>query len=228
VHLPHGYDGIERLTQLQLIQAARNSPGPVYVHCHHGQHRGPAAAAVIGQEAEGWTAKQAEAWLHLAGTSSNYPGLFAAIEQFRRPTAEELRMAPHELPEIAKVSGLVETMVRIDQRWEHLRAVRQAGYHAPREHPDIDPVSEAVMLWELYREAQRLPEAGRRGPEFVERLKTSETEARQLEALLRTRREASPNSRVELDHSFDRLAQTCASCHRSYRDHSEGGGVRRK
>src|SRR5436305_114465 len=47
VHLPVGYDGIPRGRVLALAKAARDLPGPVYVHCHHGKHRGPAAVAAI-------------------------------------------------------------------------------------------------------------------------------------------------------------------------------------
>ena len=38
-------------------------PGPVFVHCHHGMHRGPAAAAVCAMSKEGWDRRQALAWL---------------------------------------------------------------------------------------------------------------------------------------------------------------------
>ncbi len=46
VHLPFGYDGIPRDKAVALVRVARDSPGPVYVHCHHGKHRGPAAVAI--------------------------------------------------------------------------------------------------------------------------------------------------------------------------------------
>jgi protein tyrosine phosphatase (PTP) superfamily phosphohydrolase (DUF442 family) len=48
VHLPVGYDGISREQAVRIIKAARTLPGPVFVHCHHGKHRGPAAVAVCG------------------------------------------------------------------------------------------------------------------------------------------------------------------------------------
>jgi protein tyrosine phosphatase (PTP) superfamily phosphohydrolase (DUF442 family) len=47
VHLPFGYDGIPRQRILELAKAVRDLPGPVYIHCHHGKHRGPAAASAI-------------------------------------------------------------------------------------------------------------------------------------------------------------------------------------
>src|SRR5262249_10275117 len=54
VHLPVGYDGIPRDQAILLVAAIRDLPGPVFVHCHHGKHRGPAAAAVCALATEGW------------------------------------------------------------------------------------------------------------------------------------------------------------------------------
>ncbi|MEM6655987.1 MAG: hypothetical protein AAF596_09305, partial [Planctomycetota bacterium] len=47
VHVPFGYDGIPREARLALTRVARDRQGGVYVHCHHGRHRGPAAAVVV-------------------------------------------------------------------------------------------------------------------------------------------------------------------------------------
>jgi len=45
VHLPHGYDGIPEPRVQELAKAVRDLEGPIYIHCHHGKHRSPAAAA---------------------------------------------------------------------------------------------------------------------------------------------------------------------------------------
>ena len=45
VHLPHGYDGISDVRLKELAKAVRDLPGTIYIHCHHGKHRSPAAAA---------------------------------------------------------------------------------------------------------------------------------------------------------------------------------------
>src|SRR5438094_677830 len=41
VHLPIGYDAVPREQALRIARAIRDLPGPVYIHCHHGRHRGP-------------------------------------------------------------------------------------------------------------------------------------------------------------------------------------------
>ena len=47
VHVPIGYDGIARDEALRIVKAAEMCEKPVYVHCHHGRHRGPAAAMLV-------------------------------------------------------------------------------------------------------------------------------------------------------------------------------------
>lgn len=224
VHLPHGYDGISSNLQLRLARAAQELPGPIYVHCHHGKHRGPTAAAVLCLAQDGWNSAQAESWLRLAGTATHYTGLYEVVRTFHQPTPEQIRSVPPEFPEVAAVSGLVETMVEVDERWDHLKQVRAAGYQVPREHPDLKPAHEAVMLWEHYREARRLPESARRGADFIDRLAMAEAEAHEAERLLRLfAAEPKDELRPKLDQAFDAIGKTCSSCHLSHRD-SAGTG----
>lgn len=226
VHLPHGYDGINANLQLKLARAAESFPGAIYVHCHHGEHRGPVAAAVICMVQTGWSSEQAEAWLVAAGTATNYTGLYEVVRQFQKPTATQLAGISSDLPETEKVSGLVDAMVAIDERWDHLKAVRAAGYQTPEEHPDVKPANEAVILWEHYREAQRLPNAAHHGADFIKRLVAAEQEARKAERLLRSfAADAKPETRTHLDRIFEAIGKTCASCHKAYRDTKHTGVI---
>ena len=93
-----------------------------------------------------------------AGTSSDYRGLFATIDRFAMPSTDELAKVGTEFPERAETAALVEMMVKIDECWDHLKAIRGAGFEPPAKHPDIDPPHEALQLAELYREAARLRE----------------------------------------------------------------------
>ena len=168
---------------------------------------------------EGWPAEQALNWLAAAGTSTNYAGLYDSIRTFDPPTAAELKSVPVDFPEIAEISGLTESMVGIDERWEHLKAVRNAGYAAPPDHPDIDPANEAVILWELYREAQRLPESASQGHDFMEQLRQAEKGAREAERLLRLHaNKPGPELRAELDDAFTAMGRACSACHQTYRN----------
>jgi hypothetical protein len=219
VHLPHGYDGISANVQWQLVKVGESLPGPIYVHCHHGRHRGPAAAAVICMGNNGWTPAQAEAWLAAAGTATNYSGLYDAVRGFRKPTKEQLQAIDSSFTETAKLSGLVDHMVEVDRRWDHLKTIRAAAYEAPKEHPDLSPANEAVILWEQFREAQRLPDAAKHGAEFINRLKDAEAQAKEAERLFRLfAAKPKPDIRARLDQTFDAMARTCVSCHKAHRD----------
>src|SRR5262249_30099789 len=145
-HVPIGYDGVPRRQALRIARAVRDLPGPVYLHCHHGKHRGPAAAAVaLLCLDDSCAAEQAVAWLREAGTDPRYAGLSAAPRQLRRPSSEELDGVPADFPEAAEVGGMARLMVEVDARWDHLRLARAAGWKAPPGHPDVDPPHEALQ-----------------------------------------------------------------------------------
>src|SRR4051812_26105944 len=136
VHVPVGYDGVPREEAVRIIKAARTLPGPVFIHCHHGKHRGPTAAALCGIATEGWSKGQALDWMKRAGTSPDYRSLFATIDRFAMPSTDELAKVGTEFPGRAETPALVEMMVEIDERWDHLKAIREAGFKPPAEHPD--------------------------------------------------------------------------------------------
>ncbi len=213
VHLPFGYDGIPRDRILGLARAATDLPGPIYVHCHHGKHRGPAAVAAIQLCIDpAWDADRAEAWLKTAGTDPRYTGLTALPQSLVRPTPEELARVPSDFPAAAPVADLARLMVNVDQRWDHLKLVKAAGWIAPPNHPDIDPAHEAVQLIEHYREAARLISVKHRSPAFAILLDEAESAAIALEASLRAKDDARTTA------AFARSATACAKCHETYRD----------
>jgi protein tyrosine phosphatase (PTP) superfamily phosphohydrolase (DUF442 family) len=219
VHLPIGYDGIPREQAVKLVQALKTLPGPFYVHCHHGKHRGPAAAAVCGIATEGWSNDEAVAWLQKAGTAHEYRGLYTSVRQFVPPSAIELRQAGGDLPERTRPAALVETMVQVDERWDRLKAMQKAGFKASAEQPDLDPPHEALQLVELFRELLRLQEAKARGEAFIAAAKAAERHATRLETALRAFAKA-PVAEAErrAESSFQAVAKSCTACHARHRD----------
>ncbi len=218
VHIPIGYDGIPREKLLQLAKAAQELPRPIYLHCHHGKHRGPAAAAAIHVCLdERCTANQALVEMKTFGTDPKYRGLFDAVKRLERPTAVELKAVPSEFPETAKVASFVERMVEIDTTWEHLKAIRGAGWKVPADNPDLDPAQEALQLVEHYREAARLPDQAQRSAAVRELLKSAEAEANRLEHELRTSAKR-PLNPTTLEPLFKRSEAACAKCHNQFRD----------
>ena len=213
VHLPVGYDSIPSNRVVELVFAATEVPGPIYVHCHHGKHRGPAAVAVVCLAVEGWTREQAKQWMKQAGTSPEYRGLYRAINEFTPPTANQLK-AIRSLPESSKGSSLVEQMVALDQHWECLKLIRSNSWKAPLQHPDLRADQETTLLWEHLRELQRLPENADRPVDYRDKLEASEQAAQALRSALSMPEAA----RESLEASFQELNKSCTSCHQVYRN----------
>jgi hypothetical protein len=213
VHLPIGYDGVPSAQGLRLVKAAETLPGPIYVHCHHGLHRGPAGAAVICMAMEGWTPEQADAWLHLAGTATNYPGLYRSVEQFHPPSAEVLRKVPSDFPERSAVSALADVMIQVDGRFDNLKLIKKAGYKTPSGHPDFDPAHEALMLDELFKELARSPALEKRPAEFKAKLSTAEHAANALRQSL-----VGSAGVGAVESAYQSLNNSCADCHKRYRN----------
>ncbi len=213
VHLPHGYDGIPAGTVAGLVKAVRTAGGPVFIHCHHGKHRGPAAVGVVCQATAGWSADRAESWMRRAGTAPDYTGLYHANATFRMPTDGELARLPDVLPSRVEVSGLVDGMIEAELRWDHLKAIRSAGWRAPSEQPDLVPAAEALLLVEAYREMSRGPDAKARGVEFLEALRTAEAGAASLHAALK---EGDGSQLVE--ERYQAVGRNCTDCHRRFRN----------
>jgi hypothetical protein len=217
IHLPHGYDGISTNTQVALIKAAETVPGPIYVHCHHGLHRGPTAAAVICMGTAGWTPEQGLKWLKQVGTSTNYVGLYKTVETFRPPSKAALEAAPDHFPEVAKTEDLINTMVAIDGQWDKLKEIRKAGYEVPKDSPDLIPTAEATLLREHFREARRLPESRKRGVDFIKHFKAAEETTAILENDL-GQYESKQMDKKRLESQYKKLEQTCAACHKIFRN----------
>ena len=221
VHLPIGYDGITEHRQEEIIRAVQiaQKDGPVYVHCHHGKHRGVTAAAICAIGLEEYSHEEADACMREAGTGEGYLGLWRAAREFTMPAQSELDQLPTEFPSRAETGDMVKAMNAIDQRWEHLGAIRSAGYVTPSDHPDIDPPHEALQLVELFKEAARLDAAKARGDDFLSLISEAESAAARLrEALVNGAGTGNPQARSEADLASKAITDACTNCHKVYRN----------
>jgi len=213
IHLPIGYDGVPTNRVAELIKAAQSQAGPIYVHCHHGKHRGPAAVAVICEGTSGWTTNRAVAWLKEAGTADDYSGLYRSAMEFRLPEATALARIV-ELPEVVKPSSVVEAMVAIDAEFDRLKAAQKLNWDKIPNQPDISPAQTATILWEHFRELLRSEDTMKRGADYRMKLDSSQKLAEQLRAVLREPKA----TLVERNTVFQYLGKSCASCHTQYRN----------
>jgi len=214
VHLPIGYDAVPANQAVRMIKAAESLPGPIYVHCHHGLHRGPAGAAVICMGVEGWTTAQADAWMHLAGTATNYAGLYTSVETFHPPSAEALAKLPADFPEKSKVSPLADVMIQIDEHFDNLKLIRKSGYQKPASQPDLDPAHEALLFSELFKELKRTGITDKRSDDFKAKLDEAAMAAAELKGSLDTK-QVDVNA---AEKTFSRIGESCAACHKAHRN----------
>jgi hypothetical protein len=211
IHIPIGYDGVPPEASAALASLAVPRAHGIFVHCHHGKHRGPTAAALVARATGAWDAPTAESWLKLAGTSPDYPGLYRSVREFQMPDAAAVSVAYRSLRPVVAPKGIVDSMVQIDGHAETLTDMKAAGWkHIPAA-PDETPVQVARLLLEQFREGIRL-HIGPSEPAFNEAMKASEAAAAELEAALRK------SDKPASDAAWKRIRESCTSCHRQWRN----------
>jgi protein tyrosine phosphatase (PTP) superfamily phosphohydrolase (DUF442 family) len=210
VHIPIGYDGVSDAAALQFASVAQTAEGPFYVHCHHGKHRGPAAAAVICVAAGVADGESALEILRRAGTSSGYAGLWRDVQRYAPPAS---KVELPELVSVAEVGSMAAAMAQIDRASDNLKLCQTAEWRTPDGHPDVSPSQEALLLKEGFRETVRQLEAENPvDDQFVVWMKQSEETANQLQAALE-RQDASAAARL-----FQSIQDQCQRCHQEHRN----------
>ncbi len=212
VHLPIGYGGIEPARTRQLARAVRDLPKPVYLHCHHGRHRGPAAAAIAAVALGRLNNKDAVDFMKRARTSPDYAGLYACVERAPVETPASLATVSTDFPQIATVSGLIRTMASVDRAYDNLKRIRDAGWTTPPDHPDLIPAAEARQVGDRFTGLLGEAETQNKTEEFRYLLGVAAASAGTLTQAL------SANSRDDLPDRFSALASSCKDCHIKYRD----------
>jgi len=210
VHLPLAYRAIPRDVQMRIARAVRDLPGPIYLHCHHGKHRGPAAAAsalvLLGE----MTPEEGEAFLHRAGTSPHYPGLFACVRALAEADPAAIDAVAADFPEVAPTPGLVRSMVEMQSALDHLTLIRDAGWRTPIDHPDLVPAAEAGRLVDLHRKLTASP--GDPSAEYAGLAADSLARARAVERGLVDGQDVPGLTRL-----LASLADSCNACHARFR-----------
>lgn len=214
VHIPVGYHGVSRDQTLAIARAINDLPGPVYVHCHHGKHRGPTAVATAAIALGRINTEQALAFMAVAQTAPSYTGLWQCAREMSVVELSELEAAPADFPEVAPVGDMVTAMVEVDERSDHLKAVEKAAWGVPPEHPDLAPVAEAARLVDIYRSLAELESVRTRHAELPALFEKAAAEAKALETLL----EGPTVDATKAAAAFKAVSQSCKDCHKAHRD----------
>ena len=213
VHLPHGYDGVPEDRAKQLAKAVRDLPCPIYIHCHHGKHRSPAAAAVACLGAGLIGREEAAKVLKVAGTGENYLGLFQSVERARPLGKAALDQIPDDFPAIARLPAMAEAMVAIEHVHDRLKAIERAGWKTPADQPALVADHEALILREHFTEVLRMPELKDRPEGFRELTKEAVSLSQALEDGLKSTVDPETASKL-----FLAVSNNCKACHQQFRD----------
>lgn len=214
VHIPVTYSGIKPEEGKAIAKALEELPGPIYLHCHHGKHRSAAAVAVACVYNGTLAPEQAESVLKTFGTGENYKGLWQAARDAKPLPAGELKNLKIEFVETKKIGPLAETMVSVDEHWDHLKAIQKAGWQALKNHPDLDPPHEALQLLELFKEVRRTDKSHAATPGFDKLMSDGESGAESLRAAL----SLTPRNTIGADAALKRIGASCTACHKGFRD----------
>lgn len=201
VHIPIGYDQIKPQSRADLVEATQTGNGNVYLHCHHGRHRGPAAAAYCGMAQGKLTHDQALNLLKAAGTKADYTGLWDAVRKFEPP---QMKAGP--LVETAAVEPLTTSMVHIDHAWADIDRQVKAG-----KVDDWKKMTQTALL--LHEEFREIPRTAK--------LIDNDLKSLFLAAIQDTdslHKAAEKNDLTALKATSQKVAQGCATCHTKHRD----------
>jgi protein tyrosine phosphatase (PTP) superfamily phosphohydrolase (DUF442 family) len=220
VHLPHSYDGVPKQRGYELAKAVRDFEGPIYIHCHHGKHRSPAAAAVACVTAGLIKPSMALSILQLAGTNPNYRGLYESAQSARKLDGAVLDALKADFPESAELTPMAEAMVHLEHTQDRVKMIAAAGWKSPASHPEIIPAQEVLLLKEHFTELLRAESVGKEPEGFQAMLHESQSAAADLEAALMNWNDSGAALPVPdaLPASFEKIAKNCVACHTQYRD----------
>jgi protein tyrosine phosphatase (PTP) superfamily phosphohydrolase (DUF442 family) len=215
VHLPHGYDGISEERLLQIAKAIRDLPGPVYIHCHHGKHRSPAAAAAACIMLGKIPASRGLEVLKMAGTNMGFRGLVRAVDGTVVLAPDRLDNVTCEFDSVAEVPPMVDAMVAMDAIMDRLKEHQHRGWDAS----GLEAASDALLLKEHYMELHRSESEKKQEAEFLELLDQGRTLVERLEDRLQVdRARSSLQDLADANSLMKQLTVNCARCHSQYRD----------
>lgn len=202
VHLPLRYSGITHEQASELVFALEELARPVYIHCHHGSNRAPAAAAVGLVGTGEWSVAQGIQLMKRAGADPAFYGLFRSVADARVIPSHE--RSPRDSG-LRKFDSFAVSMAKID---EHVANLVRDTAGVP---PSPEVAAEAAELVDVLRVAFD-GSAHMEEELFHAHASLSIAQAVSLEHALRR------EQFDQIHDLFTALNATCADCHRQYRD----------
>jgi protein tyrosine phosphatase (PTP) superfamily phosphohydrolase (DUF442 family) len=223
VHVPIRYNGIEETEVLAIAKTFRELEGPFYVHCFHGKHRGPSAAAIGRVVLDGAGRDTAIGEMRqYCGTSEKYEGLYRTIATGDLPSPEETAAFEFDFPAEFRVEGLRQSMVELPRSFDLLVDLSKRDWAPKADHPDANARNEAAKLEELFSQLATTSEVLAAPTDFRTHVDESRVHAKDLVEAL-TRFGASEGAEREAANELAKEAlgavkARCTACHRDYRN----------
>ncbi|MEP3482098.1 MAG: hypothetical protein ABJZ55_22835 [Fuerstiella sp.] len=218
IHQPLGYQGISADDTQTLAHIILKFDAPIYIHCHHGQHRSPAAAAAACVTAGLMTNERAVKFLKKAGTGSEYQGLFKAVADAKPIPAAQLIQLKPTLPERADVAKLVDVMVQLDKNLSQLNSLLKSPSTLSANQRSV-ALERATVLHDHFTELIRSPQHSASDLRFRKLLLTSQKTSEKIRQFLKAKpaRAVSPQQTVAVTSLLKQVSDQCNQCHGTFR-----------
>lgn len=210
VHLPISFRELPAKRALELAKAVRDLPGPIYVECNSGKHRSVPAAAVASILLGEMTPQQGALALQAAGTSTGYPGMYAAVQSAAKVSKETLDGLTVNFTARAEVPRLPKTMVEIEKTWRRIEMAQSLNWKVPDTRKDLKVDDDLLHMIDLFMQASEWDEMN--DPETFKILAECE------KCLAATRHAWKKDAKAagredELNASFKGALNSCLNCH---------------
>lgn len=217
VHVPIQYKGITADEIAKIAKTFREIEGPFFVHCFHGKHRGPAAAAIGRLVLDGVPRETAIAEMHRCGTSKSYEGLYQTVAHATIPSASETSAMDWDFPAASPLDGIAGAMVEVSRADDHLKAMSKHEWRPDPSHPDGNALNEATKLLGVFERSVAMSEVQQQPEDFRQWMADSITGARSLRDALQALKDGKGRT-ADADAAYKAVSKTCTACHDVYRN----------
>ncbi len=220
VHMPIRYSAMTDEQVLRIAKTFRELPAPFFVHCFHGRHRGPAAAAIGRMLLDGVSRERVLAEMRQwCGTSEKYDeGLYGTIAHAALPSADETRAHRWDFPPEHRVGDFRVGMVDLTRTFDNVKLLARNRWEPDADNPDLDAYNEAGKLYERFTTCADFKTARQYPADFQEWMKSSLDASRDLRDSLKEHTDGDASAGMRAKKALRRLTKTCGSCHASYRN----------
>ena len=219
VHVPIQYKGITEDEVLKIAKTFRETEGPFYVHCFHGKHRGPAAAAIGRVVLDGASRETAVAEMRQwCGTAPEYEGLYRCILTQEMPAAAKTSAYAYDFSPEARFAGFRAAMVQVSRAHDHIQDLLKQPKLVDPDHPDLDVVNECRKLLGAFEGSMGFPEVKDGKDDMRGWMQGSVEGTRTLLASLTAAKAGDATARTKAEADFKRVRSLCTQCHKVHRN----------